>query len=210
MKYLCPTVLCSLIVLFLISSALAWTGKVVGVSDGDTIKVLQDGKQVKIRLYGIDTPEKVQSFGRKAKKFTTNFAANKMVDVRPMDTDRRGRTVGLVTVYGKSLNKELVRNGYAWVYRDYCKESFCSEWLKIEDIARKAKAGLWIEPNPIPPWEWRKIKRGKTKPSPAFKGDSGFTYHGNISSHVFHRPSCKYYDCQNCLQPFKSRKDAIF
>ena len=209
MKYIRPTILLSLIILLHCSITHAWTGKVVGVTDGDTIRVLQNGKQVKIRLYGIDTPEKAQSFGKKAKKFTTNFAANKMADVKPIDTDYRGRTVGLVTIYGKSLNKALVRNGYAWVYRDYCKESFCYEWSKLEYIAKKAKAGLWIEPNPIPPWKWRKAKRGKTSSTPAFKGGTDFTYHGNISSHVFHRPSCKYYSCRNCTKDFKSRRDAI-
>lgn len=208
MKYFHLTVLFSLIVLFLISSAQGWTGKVVGVSDGNTIKVLNDGKLVKIRLYGIDTPEKAQSFGRKAKKFTSNFATNKIANVKSIDTDGYGRTVALVNVYGKSLNKELVRAGYAWVYRQYCKESFCAEWINIEGIARKAGAGLWIEPNPIPPWEWRKMKKSKST-TPAFQGGAEITYHGNISSHVFHRLSCKHYDCQNCMQPFTNRKDAI-
>ena len=209
MKYLHPSVLFSLIILLFISPAYAWTGKVVGVSDGDTVKVLKDGKQVKIRLYGIDTPEKGQPFGNKAKKFTTNFAANKMADVKPVDTDRDGRIVGLVTVYGKSLNKALIRSGYAWVYRDYCKESFCYEWTKLEYIAKKAKAGLWIQPNPIPPWKWRRAKKDKSTSTPAFKGGSVFTYHGNINNHVFHRPSCKYYSCRNCTKDFKNRKEAI-
>ena len=209
MKHYHLPALCFLIILLTGSVTHAWTGKVVGVSDGDTIKVLHNDKQVKIRLYGVDTPEKAQSFGRKAKKFTTKMAANKIVDVEPVDTDRYGRTVALVNVYGKSLNKELVRNGYAWVYRQYCKKSFCAEWLNIEGVARKAGAGLWIEPNPTPPWKWRKTKKGTRKYKSAFKGGSGITYHGNISSHVFNRPSCKHYDCQNCLQPFESRKDAI-
>jgi micrococcal nuclease len=170
MKCFRSIILILFVLLFFITPSYAWTGKVVGVTDGDTIKVLQDGKQIKVRLYGVDTPEKAQSFGRKAKKFTTNFAANKIVDVKPIDTDRYGCTVGIVTVYGRSLNKELVRNGYAWVYKQYCKESFCSEWLKIEGIARKAGAGLWIEPKPIPPWDWRRAKKNKRKSSPAFFG----------------------------------------
>jgi endonuclease YncB( thermonuclease family) len=183
--------------------------KVVGVSDGDTIKVLRDGKQVRIRLYGIDAPEKGQPFGSKSKKFTIKFAANKTVEVEPIETDRYGRTVGLVNVYGKSLNKALIRSGYAWVYRDYCKELFCYEWTKLEYIAKKAKTGLWIEPSPIPPWKWRKTKKDKSKSTPAFKGGSGITYHGNISSQVFHRPRCKYYSCRNCTKNFNNRKEAI-
>jgi endonuclease YncB( thermonuclease family) len=168
MKHILPNALFPLFILFFISPSYAWTGKVVGVTDGDTIKVLREGKQVKVLLYGIDTPEKGQSFGNKAKKFTAKFAANKMVKVEPMDTDRYGLIVALVTVYGKSLNKALIRSGYAWVYRKYCKESFCYEWEKIEYFAKRAKAGLWIEPDPVPPWKWRKDK--KTRRTPAFKG----------------------------------------
>ena len=119
-------------VLFLISTPLhAWTGKVVGISDGDTIKVLQNSKQVKIRLHGIDTPEKAQPFGKKAKQFTAKMVAGKIVDVKKTDTDRYGRTVAVITVNGKNLNESLVKSGFAWVYRKYCKQSYCNDWLNF-------------------------------------------------------------------------------
>ena len=140
--------------------AMGWQGMVVGVSDGDTITVLHNGKGVKIRLYGIDTPEKRQSFGKRAKQFTSVMVYGKTVDIENKDIDRYGRTVGIVTVGGEILNEALIKNGYAWVYRRYCKEAFCEDWLNFEFIARYGKIGLWSEPNPIPPWVFR---HGKSK-----------------------------------------------
>jgi endonuclease YncB( thermonuclease family) len=137
-----------------------WSGMVVGVSDGDTITVLHDGKGVKIRLYGIDTPEKRQAFGKKAKQFTSGMVHGKTVEVEIKDTDRYGRSVALIYVDDQSLNEALVKNGLAWVYRKYCKEAFCEDWLNLEIVARYGKIGLWSEPNPIPPWEFR---HGKAK-----------------------------------------------
>ncbi len=133
----------------------SWSGEVVGVADGDTITALHNGKGERIRLYGIDTPEKRQAFGKKAKQFTSSMVYGKTVEVKPKDTDRYGRTVGMVSVTGESLNEALIKNGYAWIYRQYCKESFCKDWLNLESAARYGKIGLWSEPNPIPPWNFR-------------------------------------------------------
>lgn len=141
------------------ASVHAWTGQVVAVTDGDTIKVLQDGHETKIRLYGVDTPEKKQAFGQKAKDFTASLVAGKMVDVEPVAQDRYGRTVGLVTMAGRSLNEELVKNGFAWVYRQYCRRGECSSWMKEESQAKATKIGLWVDPAPVPPWEWRRMKK---------------------------------------------------
>ena len=132
-----------------------WSGIVVGISDGDTITVMHEGRGEKIRLYGIDCPEKSQAFSKKAKKFTSEMVYGKTVEVEPKDIDRYGRTVALIYVDGKSLNETLVKNGFAWVYRKYCKEAFCEDWLDFEVVARYGKIGLWVEPDPIPPWEFR-------------------------------------------------------
>ena len=137
----------------------AWQGKVVGVSDGDTITVMHNGKGEKIRLYGVDCPEKRQDFGQKAKKFTSSMAYGKIADVEPVTTDGYGRTVALVKVEGKSLNEELLKAGLAWVYTKYCNKPFCNEWRKYEDQARQNKTGLWSMPNPVPPWEFRRGKK---------------------------------------------------
>src|SRR5262245_66108743 len=94
-----------------------FTGKVVGISDGDTISVLREGKAVKVRLHGVDTPEKVQAFGTQARKFTSDMVFQQTVTVIVQHTDRYGRLVGDVLLPdGRSLNQELVKAGVAWSY----------------------------------------------------------------------------------------------
>jgi len=173
------------------------------VADGDTITVLQNSKQYKIRLYGIDTPEKKQDFGQKAKKFTSDMVFNKNVEVTPIDIDRYKRIVGMVYINGICLNEELIKNGYAWTYLKYCKKIFCKDWLQLEQDAQQNKIGLWIYDNPIPPWDFRKNK--SSKPTYNIIG----AYHGNVSSHVFHASDCKYFNCKNCTKIFQDRDSAI-
>ncbi len=134
--------------------------KCVKVSDGDTITVLQWKKEYKVRLYGIDCPEKSQAYGKKAKKFTADKVFGKIVDVDVKDTDRYGRLVGIVHCELFSLNEELLKNGYAWHYKQYSKDSFYrSVFEDWEAEARRKKVGLWADLNPQAPWEYRKDKR---------------------------------------------------
>ena len=128
----------------------------MGIADGDTITVLQNNRQYKIRLYGVGSPEKKQDFGQKAKKFTSDMAFNQQVKVVAYDIDKYGRTVGMVHIGQECLNEALIKNGFAWVYRKYCKESFCNKWLGYEQEARANRLGLWRYDNPMPPWEFRK------------------------------------------------------
>ncbi len=148
------------------SLCLAWSGKVVSVTDGDTIKVLHDGKEEKIRLYGIDTPEKKQSFGQKAQELTSVLVAGRNVEVQQKDIDKYGRIVGLVAVDGQILNDLIIQNGFAWVYRQYCNEKFCSDWIRSEGIARQQKKGMWRDSVVIPPWEWRAAQRENKQAAP--------------------------------------------
>ena len=136
--------------------------KVVSVTDGDTIKVFNaDLGQVKIRLYGIDTPEKAQPFGKAAGKYLASLIAGATVEVESVTKVRYGRTVGIVWDSEANINQEMVRSGYAWVYQRYCDRSFCEYWLALENEAKTGKIGLWQEPNPIPPWEWRRYKKNR-------------------------------------------------
>ena len=161
-----------LTVLFLLlalpSTCLSWPAKVVSVADGDTIKVLRDGRQVKVRLYGIDSPEKGQAFGQQAQGLTAALVAGRQVDVEQKDVDRYGRIVGLVEVNGQSLNELIIQNGYAWVFAEYCNEKFCDDWVRLEGTARQQKKGMWQDSVVVPPWEWRAAQReGKqTVPQP--------------------------------------------
>jgi len=150
-----------LVLILLPSFSWAWSGEVVGIMDGDTITVLNSKtiKDVKIRLYGIDCPEKGQAFGKRAKQFTSKMVYGKVVEVKVMDTDRYGRTVALVAVNKQILNEELLKAGYAWVYYQYCHEMICHAWADYQFAAKLDKRGLWHDPNSIPPWEFRRQKR---------------------------------------------------
>jgi len=150
------------VILFLLlpCPAWAWSGKVIGVADGDTITVLHEKRPERIRLYGIDCPEKRQPFGKKAKQFTSELVFGKVVEVEPIATDRYGRTVAFVRVENVSVNEELIKGGFAWVYRKYCTLPLCSDkWDGFELEAKLGKRGLWGVSGEIPPWEYRRQKR---------------------------------------------------
>ncbi|UCG12501.1 MAG: thermonuclease family protein [Deltaproteobacteria bacterium] len=139
--------------------AWAWSGMVMGISDGDTIKVMRSHKRVKVRLYGIDCPERGQAFGKKAMLFTSSLAYGKIVEVETVTTDSYRSVVGIVYDGGRPLNEDLVKAGFAWVYTGYCERYICNDWKEIEAQARKDKRGLWADCKPVPPWEFRRKKR---------------------------------------------------
>ena len=137
-------------------------GKVIKVTDGDSLTVLTaEGKFASVRLYGIDCPEFRQAGGPEATALTNDLAFLKEVKITVIDVDQYGRSVALVHLPdGRILNQELVAAGHAWVYTNYCKESFCTGWKLLEQKARAEKKGLWAKPNPKAPWNWRKENRG--------------------------------------------------
>lgn len=139
-------------------AAESFAGKCVGISDGDIISVMHDGKAEKIRLAGIDCPEKSQDFGEKAKKFTSGLVFNKNVGVEVQDHDQYNRTVGVVTVGKVNVNRELVKNGMAWNYVKYSNDKTLAD---LEAEARKNHVGLWCVTNQVPPWEFRKRQKAK-------------------------------------------------
>jgi len=142
-----------LILIFLPATVFAWSGQCVGVADGDTIKVIHYGKPEKIRLYGIDCPEKKQAYGKKAKQFTAKLVFKQIVNVKPVTTDRYGRTIAWLYVGDKSLNKELLKAGLAWHYKRYSQDE---DLAVLEAEARKNKIGLWNDKHPMPPWDFRR------------------------------------------------------
>jgi micrococcal nuclease len=133
--------------------------QVIAIKDGDTIELLKDGKPLRVRLHGVDTPEKNQDFGTRARQFTSDLVFGKRVTLEIKDTDRYGRTVGIIYLPdGRSLNEELVRAGFAWHYKAYSKDVKLAE---LEAAARREKRGLWAGPAPTPPWDFRKGRRTK-------------------------------------------------
>jgi endonuclease YncB( thermonuclease family) len=138
-------------------------GRVIGVTDGDTIRVLDAAhRQHKIRLSGIDAPERSQQFGKRAKEHLSDLVFNRDVTVEWHKLDRYERVIGKVIVNGTDANLEQVRAGYAWWYREYAREQSSSDRVAYERAEAQAKAsrsGLWQDKDPTPPWEWRHSKR---------------------------------------------------
>lgn len=135
-------------------------GQVVAVSDGDTLKVLDDGLQLHvIRLMGIDAPEKAQAFGQQAKHSLARMVFQQRVSVVWSKKDKYGRTVGKVLrLDGQDVCMEQVALGMAWHYKQYASEQFSDDRLRYADAhinAKEAQIGLWQDPSAVPPWSWR-------------------------------------------------------
>lgn len=127
--------------------------RVVGVSDGDTLTCLtSENRQIKTRLAQIDAPEKDQAFGQRSKQALSELVFGKAVVLQPETTDKYGRTVAKVLVGGRDANLVQVKAGMAWVYAQYARDQ---AYFAAEREARSSKVGLWSDPNPIRPSDWR-------------------------------------------------------
>jgi len=135
-------------------------GSVVSISDGDTLTVLDtDQKQHKIRLLGIDAPEKSQPFGNQSKQSLSGMVFRKTVVIDFNKRDKYKRIVGKVLLEGNDINLEQVKRGLAWHYKQYENEQELTDrsvYANEEYIARRDAKGLWVDNNPIPPWQFRK------------------------------------------------------
>jgi len=164
-----------------LARAEVFTGKVVGINEGDTLTVLRGRNPAKIRLHGIDAPEAGQGLGTRVKQAASELVFGKVATVQPPGTDRYGRTVALVMLPdGRTLNHELVRSGFAWWSRKYVPGDTTLERLEAE--ARGARRGLWSQASPIAPWEWRR--------HPRLPAGLATQVIGNRRSLVYHRATC--------------------
>lgn len=140
------------------TDAAEFTGHVVGVTDGDSLRVMHNGRAEPVRLVGIDCPEKGQAFGKRAKQATAALAFDRDVIVLSVGKDRYRRTLATIVLPdGRNLNHELVRDGWCWWFRQYA--PFDEDLERLEHDAREKKRGLWIDPAPTPPWVYRKAWR---------------------------------------------------
>lgn len=158
-----PVIISALAILFFSDSTLAREikGRVMSVSSGDNfIMFSTEGEQVPVQLYGIAAPERNQPHGYNAAQFLAYLIIQQDVTVKVYSTDEVGRAVGVVTLAEKNINRQMIHQGYAWRHASECrKASFCVEWNRVQNEARKARRGLWSIKEPIPPWEWQKGKR---------------------------------------------------
>ena len=195
-----------------------FAGKVVAVLDGDSLMVLDGRRQVEVRLHGVDAPEGGQAFGNVCKRTLSNLVFGKTAAVQIVDIDRYKRSVSRLTVDGRDVGLEMIRAGCAWHYRQYSNDA---SYAAAEQEARRARRGLWQDAKPVPPWIYRLPQKSPAAP-PASRSlmESAATtkeatatasgpFHGNLSSRVFHAPSCPYYDCKNCTAVFATRDAAV-
>ncbi len=153
-------------------STVDFVGQVVAVTDGDTIKVLVDGREQRIvRLAEIDAPEKAQPWGNRARQKLSDLVFGRHVEVHQTDTDRFGRIVARVSVEGRDVGRTMVASGAAWAFRRYLVDQ---SLLAVEEGARRQRIGLWSMPDneTIAPWDWRQGARvapaaaGAASPAP--------------------------------------------
>lgn len=191
------------------------TGKVVGVSDGDTITVLDEQKrQHKIRLDGIDAPESNQDFGSRAKQSLSDLVFGKTVTVTSSKRDRYGRVLGKVSLDGRDVNLEQINRGFAWFYRAYARELSRDDavaYERAENDAKTGKRGLWVEPQPIPPWDFRRGGRTAKAPDAKLSMPATGPIIGNCNSKIYHLPNCPDYNkvSERNRVPFATEADAV-
>jgi endonuclease YncB( thermonuclease family) len=141
----------------------ALLGRITGIVDGDTVNVLILGKQqIRVRIAFIDAPEKGQAFGQRAKQAMSELVFGKDVKLRPHTIDRYGRLVARVIVDNQDAGLELLKEGLCWVYERYLPEASPDiqvSYQQAQAAALEQKSGLWSDPFPVPPWDWRKGKR---------------------------------------------------
>lgn len=145
-----------LVVASLSAAAASFSGTTVAVADGDTLTVLKGREEVRVRLAEIDAPEKAQAFGQAAKRALSELCYRKSTTVHVQDVDRYGRVVGRVVCDGTDANRAQVRNGMAWVYDRYARDT---RLHALQDEAQQAHRGLWKDASPTRPWEWRRAQR---------------------------------------------------
>lgn len=138
-------------------------GNVIRIADGDSVTILDMNKvQHKVRLVGIDAPERKQPFGKRSKQSLSDMVFRKMVTVKSNKRDQYGRELGKILINGVDVNLEQIRRGMAWHYKLNKYDQSASDRQTYANTERKARVirqGLWIDSAPLPPWIWRKLKR---------------------------------------------------
>lgn len=149
------------------AQAETFTARVIAVMDGDTVMVLRNGQKMKVRLANIDAPEKAQAFGKQSRESLLEMVGKKQVQIDSQAVDQYGRTVGLISVDGHSVNQEQVRRGMAWEYSHYHSDR---TYIMLQSEAQQSRRGLWSQNSPQPPWDWRKQHPSDQSPAQARQG----------------------------------------
>ena len=203
------TILAFFILSYSISYGETVEGRVISVTDGDTLTILTtDNTQMKIRLAGIDAPERRQSYGEKSKEHLASLIYQKIVSVEHSGIDKYQRTLGKIFFNELDINLEQISHGFAWHYRTYAKNQSIEDqnkYSKAEATARQGRKGLWQEEGPQPPWEYR---RGNAKSSPP----ETKTDHRPVKlskNGICHEPRTAYYERTLRFKPFATLTECI-
>ncbi len=196
------------------SQTSSYFGRVVSVSDGDTMTILdRDYREHKIRLNGIDAPEAGQDFGQVSRMNLARMVFGREVLIIQLATDKYERDLARVVFDRTDVNLEQVRAGMAWFYRAY--ERDIPDWYRealdeAEREAREARRGLWQHRNPQPPWEFRERKREVNGSAPVSRNPAA-SIAGNRKSGIYHRPDCPDYDrvSESNRVYFKTEEEAL-
>ena len=148
------TVLCLSLFLAVAPALADVRGRVVSVHDGDTLTVLVERRELKVRLTDIDAPELKQPFGTRSRQSLAELCFGKDASLDVRGRDRYKRTLAIVTCAGTDANAEQVRRGYAWTYTRFARAD--SPLIAIEYEARGAHRGLWADATAVAPWDWRR------------------------------------------------------
>ena len=147
-----------LVLILALACAQAQAATVIGVSDGDTLTVLNKGRPVKVRLANIDAPEKQQPFGARSKQSLSELCYGRDATIKSSNKDRYGRTVAVVHCGDVNVNVAQVSRGMAWVYRQYNHDASLPA---VEAVARLSRTGLWSDPMPLEPWLFRRDRKAR-------------------------------------------------
>ena len=200
------------------AAAEEYNAKVIVVIDGDTLVVLHNGAKVKIRLANIDAPEKDQPFGMDARQAMFGLVFKKQVHIDSKTVDKYGRTVALVSVDGRNVNEEMVKRGMAWEYSYYKPGRV---YMALQSEAQQARRGLWVQRNPIAPWQWRKThppvkwwapKKQNKRPVSHFRKGGNFVATCGEKTHCSQMSSCEeaYFYLEHCgVKGLAKKKDGV-
>jgi micrococcal nuclease len=198
-------ILCAILAAPACADAQQFTGRVVAVEDGDTVRVLRGQGDVRVRIFGIDAPEAMQAYGPEAREVARRLLLDRTVVVSLRDVDQYGRIVGSLSVDGRDIGPELIASGAAWNYAQFSQDE---RFASLEAEARDAKRGLWTDAAPTPPWLFRSAARAGGPGTTSSSSQPTGAMRGNANSRVFHAPGCEHYTCSNCTVTFESTQAA--
>ncbi|MBA7713009.1 hypothetical protein ES703_122004 [subsurface metagenome] len=162
------------------------TGRVVRITDGDTITLRLEGRRERVRLSGIDAPERAQPFGERARQHIASLCFQRLVTLSDTSRDVYGRLLAVVTTDSVNVNRAMVRDGFAWHYHEYSSDATLAQ---LHSEARAAKCGLWSDADPVAPWDFR---RGAYEASQPDSQTAGITVYVTRTGRKYHRSGCRY------------------